>query len=1375
MSKSLILLLALLLPVWLSARDKGEIKLYFRNADIRQGLSNQLVNALAKDSLGFVWIGTAEGLNRYDGTRFQTFRHEPGNPGTLSTSWINSLYITRDGSLLAGTEKGVNIYNPEQESFSLLKADNDTHNLLGTTRIRCFCEDSKGLLWIGTLDGLLCLDRAQSKITFHKLNPYDSDKMHNEIRSLCEDAQGDLWIGTFDGLYHRNSNRELFERIELPLHDFNQNNLLVTGLCIQPHSPHLLYAATSAGLYVIDIQSHRSNYYDPSLSGGKTRALRAIIPYDDDHLLLAGSLGLSVFDIRTKTFTTYSNSLTDPVSLPAQTVTTLFQDRNGMIWIGTTHGLSCCNRNRRPIDIHYVNTTDQDGNTIRENVTDLAVLSGEIWIGTDNGLRLYTADMHLRRIFTTANSTLPHNNIKRLLLDRHGTMWIGTNNGVVYLDRAHRTFRKVETDDRNFSFKYVYDIKEDNDGEIVVNISSGVCFIRAERDAKGEIRQLHFRPMYLGNLGSSDNSDVPYFDPDLQGNLWIGSISDGIFRYDKARRTLVQYKNDPHDPTSIVSDRIYTIHTDRLNRTWIGTDAGLCRYDPQTDGFERIETNTPLSVRTIVSDDDNRLWITTGTQLVMFDYELNYKITYDISQELKMTDIEYNSVCTANGRIYLGGYGGYIDFNPREIKVDVTKYPIRLTSLEIHNARIAPGEKVNKHVILDRSITLCDRLRLRHDENVFRINFALLNYAPESENRYVYKLEGYDKEWTTTDGEHSYASYSHIPPGRYTFLVNAVNPEEIWSENQGRVEITITPAWYRSNLAYILYTLLIAGLCGWGAYLVRIRMRLSRELKFEIMRRENDRLLNQAKTTFFTNISHEFKTPLSLILGPIEQLLDGANERQRTLLLTIRQNAERLLRLINQIMDMRKIDNHKMKVNLSMGDLAAFSEEIFDSFREHARERRIGYTFTSHPFCINMLFDRDKVEKMIYNLLSNAFKFTPDGGCISLEIDMPEVEEKPTVRISVSDTGCGIAPEDQNRIFDRYYQTSNTPHDQSEGSGIGLALTRNYAELLGGNIHVDSTPEKGSRFTVTLPYRKDIPDLKTAEKTAEETIPNPETPGDTEGSRAKIVLVEDNEQMLEFLRSSLSERYEVYTAKDGKQGLEEIRRVYPDLIVSDLMMPRMDGFEMCRLVREESLTCHIPFIMLTAKSDEADRVTSYNCGADAFLSKPFSIKTLTTRIEGLIASRAKLQELYRKKMLSDPSEIKVESENDKFILHLVQIVEANFENPDFNIQMLCDALCCSYQYVYRKVKALTGETVNDFIRTIKLKRAAQYLCAGELRISEILYKSGFNSHSYFTKCFKKHFGMTPREYVEHYHTTNKQTTASVRNNTQEELSAENNE
>ena len=471
------------------------------------------------------------------------------------------------------------------------------------------------------------------------------------------------------------------------------------------------------------------------------------------------------------------------------------------------------------------------------------------------------------------------------------------------------------------------------------------------------------------------------------------------------------------------------------------------------------------------------------------------------------------------------------------------------------------------------------------------------------------------------------------------------------------------------------------------------------------------------------------------------------------MLLIMKQNAERLLRLINQIMDMRKIDNNKMKLSLGMGDIAAFGQEIYATFCDHARQRRIDYTFESHPFCINMLFDRDKIEKVFYNLLSNAFKFTPDGGRIALRIETMEQEGQYYVRITVRDTGCGIRSEEQTRIFERFYQTGNIPHEQAEGSGIGLMLTKDYVSLHGGEIEVESAPGAGSCFTVTLPCRSGFPDAADEVRSGGNQDPEHIPADTTGGGMRKIVIVEDNEQMLGFMKTTLGGAYEVYTAADGQQGLEEIRRVYPDLIISDLMMPRMDGFEMCTLVRQDPLTSHIPLIMLTAKSNEGDRAASYNCGADAFISKPFSVKTLTTRIEGLIESRIKLQKLYRDRILSSPSEIVIESENDKFILKLIKVIEDNLENPDFNIQTLCESIDSSYQYVYRKVKALTGETINDFVRTIKLKRAAQYLCKGELRISEILYKSGFNSHSYFTKCFKEHYGMTPKEYVEQFHDT----------------------
>ena len=416
MSKRNLLLLFLLLCPFAGARSADDVpKLYFKSIGIQQGLSHQMVNAIVKDPQGFIWIGTAEGLNRYDGTEFHVYRHEPGNPCSLSTSWINCLYITRDGRLFIGTEKGVNVYNTQKENFERISAENDSRNLLGNLRIRCFCEDSKGYLWIGTLDGLIRFDRRNGLINFYKLNHYDRDKMHNEVRSLCEDSAGRLWIGTFDGLYCRETESGVFKSVPLKKAPA-EGNCLISGLHIQQEDPHTLYIAATGGLRVFDTETGGERHYHTANSGIASNDVRDVTRYDAKHVLAATSSGLSVFDIPSGGFTNFANSITDPVSLPTQIVRCLFQDDNGLVWLGTNYGVACCNSHRRPIDVHYINDTDAEGHTTRETITDIAVLPGEIWIGTNNGLMCYSPDMRLKRHFTTKNSLLPHNNIKRILL-----------------------------------------------------------------------------------------------------------------------------------------------------------------------------------------------------------------------------------------------------------------------------------------------------------------------------------------------------------------------------------------------------------------------------------------------------------------------------------------------------------------------------------------------------------------------------------------------------------------------------------------------------------------------------------------------------------------------------------------------------------------------------------------------------------------------------------------------------------------------------------------------------------------------------------------------------------------------------------------------
>ena len=491
------------------------------------------------------------------------------------------------------------------------------------------------------------------------------------------------------------------------------------------------------------------------------------------------------------------------------------------------------------------------------------------------------------------------------------------------------------------------------------------------------------------------------------------------------------------------------------------------------------------------------------------------------------------------------------------------------------------------------------------------------------------------------------------------------------------------------------------------------KMKLLSELRLEKLERMKTEELNQVKMRFFTNVSHEFKTPLSLILGPIESLGEQIRDkRQLEQLSLMRQNGERLLRLIDQIMDLRKFDNGKMKLNPSTGEFVSFVHRIYASFAYQAQRRGIDYDFEASEPELTFQFDSDKVEKVLYNLLSNAFKFTPDNGHIGITVSLRRSDEGRFAAVEVSDTGIGVTEADREHIFERFYQGSNPSFESIRGTGIGLMLAKDFVELHGGTT-AERQPEAGS-----------------AER-------NP-----------KVLIVEDNEDMRNFLRINLEEQYEIYTAHDGNDGWEQIRNIYPDLVVSDVMMPGMDGFELCRRSKAELLTCHIPFLLLTAKGDEENRAEGYSAGADGYIAKPFSIKTLRTRVNSLIEQRIKLRERYRQKLLTDPSEIQIESENDKFIDTLVKAIEQNIDNSEFGIQELCEISRYSYQQVYRKVKALTGESINEFIRTVRLKRAAQYLAQSDTRISEIMYSVGFNSHSYFTKCFREHFGLSPKEYAE---------------------------
>lgn len=1326
--------------------------LYFNKFSIGSGLSHKHVSCIAQDREGFIWIGTEEGLNRYDGCNFRIFKHDIRNTASLSASTVNAICVTRSGDMWVGTDRGVCLYDRGNENFIRFTADNDPRHLLNNLRVKTIFEDRAGTLWIGTFEGLIKLDVERRYINYYSFASRSSDKMANEVRAICQENENTLWLGTFDGLYRFNIDDNSSVRYEARrvIARDTYNNLIDALLMPDPPSG-VLYVGSSSGLTVMDTHTGAMDFYRAEDGGLTDNDIHGLALYGDNTLLVGTADGLSAFDIPTGRFTNYNSSLLQDTSLPNQTIWCVCEDLTGNLWFGTDNGVAYLNKHRKKIELFHA-TTDKGGFVRNVVVFDMDIRgNGERWLATKDGIIRYDRDMRLIRHYEFGSGGLTHNVVKSVKIDSRGTVWAGTNDGLNYYDPRSDRFVRAGYSSEGSSLKYIYDIKEDSDGDIVVNVSSGICFITPEADPAGGIVSLDFRTALISELIESDNNDISCIFPDREGNVWI-ACNRGLVRYEKHLNRFTHYSADPDDPLSIVSNRIYSIYPDDRGSVWVGTSEGLCRLDAASGKFVRFgdDPDLSLAIRSVVHDDGNNLWLATVDKLIMFDYAGNSKIVCDMQRNFGINELTSNSFCfDGAGRIFLGCDGGFIYFEPSDIVIDSGRDPLVISSFVLQGKELVPGTSAAGVKLLDKNIRQTEHIRLRHNMNSFRIYFALLNYDSPRNNKYRYQLAGHDRERMTTDGQRNYAEYSNLPPGRYTFTVTGSNPDGVESGNAGTLTIRIAPPWWGSWWARSVYLLLAAVLAVFTYKFITMRLRLSSELEIEKFERLKMEELNQIRMRFFTNISHEFKTPLSLIMGPLEELSgNSADEKQSRQFALMKRNGERLLRLIEQIMDLRKYDNDAMTLELASGEYVSFAYQIYLYFSDHAKSRNIDYWFENDAGAnIYMFFDSDKVEKMLFNVISNAFRFTPDGGSISVSVGQRERNGRLWVETTITDTGQGIGSEDLDRIFERFYKVDGPSFGHITGTGIGLCLTRDYAQQHEGSVTVSSKVGEGSSFTIALPCDLTCGDPSPA---AEESAGGDGNTGSGEDGGIKILIVDDNDDMLDFMRLSLEDRYRIYAARNGYEGLEETKKVYPDVIITDIMMPVMDGFEFCRRVKEDILTCHIPVVILTAKKSESDRERGYASGADGFISKPFSISTLKTRIAAIISQSSKLRERYKYMLLMQDDGMVIESENDKFISEMLAIVERNLDNPDFEIQDLCDEAKYSYQQIYRKIRALTGKTINEFIRSVRLKHAAQYLTRGGMRVSEVIYTVGFNSHSYFTKCFKEHFGVSPREFVEKY-------------------------
>jgi len=1384
----------------------------FDRITTENGLSNNMIRTITQDKTGFLWIGTNDGLNKYDGYEFTTYLHSNEDSTTISDNSVTALYEDETGFIWIGTRNGLNYFDPSKEEFiRYYKSDFDSASI-SSNFIRTLYKDHQGYLWIGTQTGSLNrYDHFHGGFTCYPVRG-------GNVSCIFEDHDGILWIGTARGeLYRFNMKtgdfqhyiNNLAEKIPIKENDIwfireDLNNALIVGM--------------AAGLYKFNKTTGVFTTFLPAFENlGSFRNNEFHCIYDESAgYLWLGTYGkgLYKYDMKRNDYVDYQLEPKNTNSLSNNDINFIFRDQSGVIWIGTQDGLNKADMGRGLFS-HYQNIPGNPNSLSLNFVTSFAEdQNGILWIGTfGGGINKFNRSSgnftHYRNCSNDPNSLI-HDAVRALCIDNQKYIWIGTMYGVDRFDPKTGKFDHYTHDPHNPASLSGNDILE------VIEDRYGMIWIGTYGDGLNKLDPQTGRAIRYQAKDSSTHglkSDhIRTIMEDNQGFIWLGCVEGGgLYKYDPKRDYFNHYYNNYHDSLSIASNNINSIYEDKRGNLWIGTWNGLCLMDRETGKCRRFYTKEGLAHNKIVeilSDEENNIWISShkGLSKLIFKTGDDYRfINYTLRQGIQGDEFTINaSMKTHEGELVFGGTNGFNTFFPQEIQVNEFIPPVIITDFRIYNESVPVNKPYHGRVILFEHISKTDHIDLRFSDKVISFQFSALSYSLQYKNKYAYMLEGIDKDWVYTSAERRYATYTNLDPGEYIFRVKASNSDGVWNNTGTSIYLTIAPPIWKTWWAYVIYAVLVFLILMGIRKIVMIRVQLKNDLILERIEREKVEEINQLKLRFFTNISHEFKTPLTLILGPLEELISGTDKISlmiRNKLLLIHKNANRLLRLINQLMDFRKIERGDMELKVIKGDIVVFLEEIKKAFDDFAVKHKINYQFLTKRKSIEAWFDPDKLEKIFYNLLSNAFKFTPDGGSIIINIYIVNTPHKykpantnqsiiytPTKRVSektpgaleitVEDSGIGISAERLPKIFDRFYKIEKTDRFrhliEKEGSGIGLALTKNLIELHKGKIRVESEEGKGSTFTISLPLGKEhftqdqileekdgIFDMRKYEVTSylvgefqDELLSEPD-PTQVEEVNEKIpivLIVEDHVELRSYLRFSLEPVYKIIEAGNGQQGLELATENIPDLIISDIMMPGMDGIELCRKLKTDERTSHIPLILLTAKDTIEDKIQGFETGADEYIAKPFNISLLTIRVKNLIELRQKLRDDICKKILLEPKEKIVESIDDKFLLKIMQIVEDNLSDSEFNVDRFGELVNMSRMQLYRKLKALTCLSANEFIKTVRLKRAAQLLLQNSLTISEITYEVGFNDPKYFSKCFHKQYGMTPSRYAAEHST-----------------------
>jgi signal transduction histidine kinase/ligand-binding sensor domain-containing protein/AraC-like DNA-binding protein len=1338
---------------------------------LTEQISNRAISSVIKDHKGIIWIGTqGDGLSSFNGHEFKNYRHEWDNSGSINHSIVNKIYMDSKNNLWVGTEEGLNLYNRNLDQFvkvSLDSIDSKTKVkaieeieggkiLVGTHGLGVFNVDietkksrsvaflldnnlpgfqvndikttQRGAVLVGSNRGLLKYNALINELDHAKFTTLkEAEIIKKSIQSILTKKDGSIWLGTV--------NNGLIEIFTTPTNYYEFKTHKITDkriLALEIDASGSIFCGTeNDGLFILNNNGVKSLKYNRSNTKGiKSNSVWSVYIDESNRIWLGYfNQGIDIFDPERQRFKSIESIPNKDQSLFSKSVTSITQDNKNRLWFGIADG---------GIDVY---------DTKKQTFTHLLEPNNPVATG------LSSAD------------------VVTVFIDSKNNTWVGTwNSGLFYLKDGSKKFKNIQINNSGGILKSnrIMSFAEDSKGNIWIgSFLSGLYSYNLKRNLLIHHQEKALKAQYI------DSKNIRKVLVDRDDNIWLGTRT-GLFKVsDMSKNPKVEsYNNILNNSlkTNANFNVVSTLFEDYKNNIWVGTDGyGLCQLNPKkntTKWYNSSDNFIHQSITSFIESEPGIFWFTGDNGMTKFDYTANNFTNYNTQDGILANNFNKNSVYfSEDGVLFFGCNKGINFFDPQTITTNYDVPKVYISDFKLSNKSIKPSDENSP---LSKVIGETSNLQLKHNQSLFTIGFFGLSYTNSKNLEYAYYLDGFEPGWNYVKKTRN-ATYTNIPPGRYDFKVKAANSDGIWNNDYTSLEIEILPPWWETNLAsfmfFVLFLIVIYNIYRF----IDIRVKERLEIKREREERKQLEGLNDKKIQFFTNISHEFRTPLTLILNPLEEIIKNTNlklpdsikEKHKI----IYKNSKRLSRLINELMDFRKLQFEKMEVNVSKFDLIPFAQEVASHFEEEAIQRNIELIIKNKTNNINIWADPSMLEKIIFNLLSNAFKATLGKGKVVLDIQetkgemyFPLIKNKKLTKavcISITDSGIGIKAEDLNKIFSRFFQVKELDKQYYGGTGIGLEVVKSFVDLHKGKIDVKSKNNVGTEFKIYLPkgnkhFNKDLstmdinPDTSNFDQINDVLDEIDSIEQKKPKSKKTILIVEDNLELKNYVKNELKEYYKIKTAENGKEGLEKALKFMPDMIITDIMMPVMDGFEFCKRVKNDIKISHIPLLMMTAKGMQIDKIKGIDSGADAYITKPFNMGVMKSHIKQLITSRQILFEKYfngiQNKDLSNTTSL-----DKQFITNVLDYIHNDIANPNLGVEQLAEELFLSRSKLYRKIKALTGDTATEFIRKIRLEKAKELLEKTDLTVSEIGYKVGFSSPSYFTKCFKNHFGRIPKE------------------------------